>query len=445
MILRDRVKTFLLLLCGLLLTASLTSLSQAEEAVKKNTAIESVPRCGEKDQWWIDRQDRFNQRIKQGDADLLMIGDSITHGWEGAGKAVWQKYYAKRSAVNLGIGGDRTQHVLWRLDNGNLEGISPKLAVVMIGTNNARDNQPEETAEGIKQIVEKLRKKLPKTKVLLLGIFPRGETNEDVLRKKNIAVNQIIQKLDDGKNVFYFDFGDQFLTEDGTLSKEVMPDLLHLNSDSYVIWAEAIEPYVAKYVGGEPDSEEGFAPLFDGKTLDGWHQEGGSATYEVKEDMIVGTVNPKAQKNTFLCTDKTYANFVLKLEVKMGQPTCNSGIQIRSHLRPNGTVFGYQCELDPSERSWSGGIYDESRRGWLSPLKGDECRRARATFNRNDWNTVEIRADGTSIQTWINGVQCSNLKDDKDAEGFIGLQVHTGKEGQVFWRKIRIKELPKSE
>ena len=107
----------------------------------------------------------MNQRVKQGKVDLLMIGDSITHGWEGAGKEVWQKFYAKRNAVNLGISGDQTQHVLWRLENGNLDGIQPKLAVLMIGTNNAAGGNPQEIAAGVRAIVERLRAKLPQTKI----------------------------------------------------------------------------------------------------------------------------------------------------------------------------------------------------------------------------------------------------------------------------------------
>jgi lysophospholipase L1-like esterase len=195
------------------------------------------------------RHQSFNARVKQGNVDLIFIGDSITHGWEGAGKAVWQKFYAKRNAVNLGIGGDRTQHVLWRLENGNIDGISPKLAVIMIGTNNSGGNKPEDIAEGVKAIVEKLQAKLPQTKVLVLGIFPRGPNNQDRLRQVNAKTNEIISKLADDKAVFYLDIGQKFLKDDGTLGKDIMPDLLHPNAKGYEIWAEAIEPTVAKLMG----------------------------------------------------------------------------------------------------------------------------------------------------------------------------------------------------
>jgi lysophospholipase L1-like esterase len=211
----------------------------------QHDAVKPVPREGN----WMLRHERMNERVKQGNVDLVFIGDSITQGWEGAGRAVWEKFYSQRNAVNLGIGGDRTQHVLWRLQNGNLEGISPKLAVVMIGTNNSGSNTPQQIADGIKAILDELQKRCPKTKVLLLGIFPRGETPEDPRRKVNEATNQIIAKYADNERVFYLDIGPKFLDDDGTLSREIMPDLLHLNQKSYTIWAESIEPLVKKLMG----------------------------------------------------------------------------------------------------------------------------------------------------------------------------------------------------
>lgn len=200
------------------------------------------------DQGWKTRAELLNQRVKENpDAQILFIGDSITQGWEGAGKQIWEKSYANRKAVNLGIGGDRTQHVLYRLQNGNLEGVKPKAAVVMIGTNNSNgeDNTPGQIAEGIRAIVKELRAKQPQMKVLLLGIFPRSE-NFTPQRGKITQINQVIQKLDDGKNVFYLDIGHRFLEEDGTLSAEIMPDYLHLSPKGYQIWADAIEPKLAE-------------------------------------------------------------------------------------------------------------------------------------------------------------------------------------------------------
>jgi beta-glucosidase len=181
---------------------------------------------------------------------LLLIGDSITHGWEGDGKSVWEKFYTKRNAMNLGIGGDRTQHVLWRLENGNIDGLKPKAAVLMIGTNNSNgnDNTAEEIGAGIQAIVKKLREKLPETKVLILAVFPRGE-KPNPQRDKNAKASEIASQLADNQNVFYLDIGPKFLQDDGTLSKEIMPDLLHLSPKGYEIWATSIEDRLAEMMG----------------------------------------------------------------------------------------------------------------------------------------------------------------------------------------------------
>lgn len=213
-----------------------------------HSAVKAAPRG---DRGWQDRAKLLDQRLKDTpNAEVLFIGDSITQGWEGDGKQVWADRYAKRKAVNLGIGGDRTQHVLWRLENAPLEDVKPKAAVVMIGTNNSNgeDNTPGQIAEGIAAIVQKLRERLPNTKVLLLGIFPRSE-NFTPQRGKLTQVNQVIAKLDDGKNVHFLDIGHRFLNSDGILPGDVMPDYLHLSPKGYQIWADAIEPKLAELLG----------------------------------------------------------------------------------------------------------------------------------------------------------------------------------------------------
>lgn len=228
----------------LLTVCALGALVQSAIGQESDT-VKPVPR----DANWMKRHDSFNERVKKGDVDLIFIGDSITQAWEGPGKQVWAETYAKRNAVNLGIGGDRTQHVLWRLDNGNIEGIKPKLAVIMIGTNNSGSNTSEQIAEGITAIVHKLREKLPETKILLLGIFPRGVDDNDAKRKVNAGANAIVAKLADGKMVEYLDIGPKFLDDKNVLSKDVMPDLLHLTPAAYKIWADAIEEHVARMMG----------------------------------------------------------------------------------------------------------------------------------------------------------------------------------------------------
>lgn len=215
-----------------------------------HSAVTPVPRT---DEWWVKRHESFNERVKQGNCDLIMIGDSITHSWENAGKEVWAKYYEQRKAVNLGIGGDRTQHVLWRLQNGNLEGISPKAAVLMIGTNNSNkdDNTAEEIADGITAIVKELRKRLPETKILILAIFPRGE-EPSPQREKNAKASEIASKLADGKMVHFMDIGVHFLAPDKKLTKDIMPDYLHLTELGYRFWAIAIEGKLRELMGEKP-------------------------------------------------------------------------------------------------------------------------------------------------------------------------------------------------
>jgi hypothetical protein len=181
--------------------------------------------------------------------------------------------------------------------------------------------------------------------------------------------------------------------------------------------------------------------LFDGKSLDNWVQRNGKALFEVKEGCIVGTTVLNTP-NSFLCTKNTYTNFVLELDFLVGE--MNSGVQIRSESRPDyqdGRVHGYQVEIDPSERAWTGGIYDEARRLWLYDLKTNEA--ARAAFNKGEWNHLHIEAQGDSIRTWLNGVPAANLRDSMTREGFIALQVHSSKSaGQtVRWRNVRILDL----
>jgi len=164
------------------------------------------------------------------------------------GKKVWDKYFKPLHVLNLGFSGDRTENVLWRLRNGEVEGLSPKLITLMIGTNNTghRTEPPEETAVGIKEILRELRGRMPEAKILLLAIFPRDETPDGKMRKQNDAINAIIKDFGDEKHIFFRDIGDKFLDESGNIPKEIMPDSLHPNLDGYQIWADAIMPDVKK-------------------------------------------------------------------------------------------------------------------------------------------------------------------------------------------------------
>lgn len=208
--------------------------------------------------WWMPRHQQVLDRVAQGNVDLIWVGDSITHGWENQGKAVWEQYYSKRNAVNMGFGGDRTQHVLWRFENGEIDGISPKLVVLMIGTNNSNgtDNTAEEIADGIKAICAQIRAKLPKTKILMLAIFPRGDAEQRKNKvqaaafndqwAKNKKASELASTIADGKHIYYLDINDKFLDAEGKLPEDIMPDFLHPNQKGYELWAEAIEPQVKK-------------------------------------------------------------------------------------------------------------------------------------------------------------------------------------------------------
>ncbi|MFZ5551226.1 MAG: GDSL-type esterase/lipase family protein [Pseudomonadota bacterium] len=199
--------------------------------------------------WWLPRHERKlaekRQLIAAGTPpDVVFIGDSITEGWEKDGQQVWAEHYAKYNALALGFGGDRTENVLWRLQHGEIDGIAPKVVVLMIGTNNTghRAENPETTAAGIKRLLDEIHQRLPATKVLLLAIFPRGDKPDDGLRVLNERVNKIIAGFADGRTVHFLNVNNDLLEPDGSLSKDTMPDLLHPNAKGYAIWQRTMAP-----------------------------------------------------------------------------------------------------------------------------------------------------------------------------------------------------------
>ena len=222
-------------------------------------ALTPVPRSGNQ----AKLHESFNAISREGKAQLIFLGDSITQGWSRKGAEAWEQYWAPYQAANFGIGGDRTEHVLWRLANGNYDGLNPKLTVLMIGTNNTGHegremaehggtvytSSAEETAAGVTAIIDAMAEKQPEMKVLLLAIFPRGADRNDPKRQKNDAINKLISKLGERDYVTYLNINDNFLKPDGTLPKEIMPDLLHLNADGYKIWSQAIESTVKELMG----------------------------------------------------------------------------------------------------------------------------------------------------------------------------------------------------
>jgi lysophospholipase L1-like esterase len=238
----------------LLLALALNGLC-ALASFAQNTAMVPVPR-GPNDSPtnWMLRHEGYVNEAKKGGVNLLFLGDSITDGWRWGtgGSKIWPQVYAPRAAANFGIGWDRIQNVLWRVENGELENIAPKVVVLLIGTNNSgneddghpRNTTPEIIA-GISNLVRQIQFRLPQSKILLLGLFPRGQKG-DPIREQVKAVNAGISTLaDDGKTRF-LDLGDKFLEPDGTLSRGLFPDLLHPNERGYRIWTDAMEPTLAE-------------------------------------------------------------------------------------------------------------------------------------------------------------------------------------------------------
>jgi lysophospholipase L1-like esterase len=204
--------------------------------------------------WWKSRcLEKRNEIVDNGENeyDIVMVGDSITHRWEregGEGRALFAELKKTYRILNLGYGGDRTQHVIWRMENGELEGYRAKLFTLMIGTNNPERN-PADVAAGVKRILEIIRAKHPESKVVLMPIFPRGAKPDDKNRVRNEKTNAIIKDYADGKDVIWLDFNAKFLEPDGTMTRRVMNDLLHPNETGYQIWLDAIGPVFKRILG----------------------------------------------------------------------------------------------------------------------------------------------------------------------------------------------------
>lgn len=231
--------------------ASLAGRSEAEIPAQQ-TAAWTLP-------WWRPRHEAKLAEVRALRAAgksprLVFIGDSITQGWEAAGRAVWADRFARYDALNLGFSADRTEHVLWRLQQGEIDGIAPQVAVLMIGTNNTGDRRhdPAVTAAGVRRVIDEIRLRLPTTRILLLGIFPRGARPDDALRAINEQVNARIRAFADDRTVYFLDIGASLMNADGSLSPDVMPDQLHLSEQGYRQWAQAMEPTLDRLLDVSP-------------------------------------------------------------------------------------------------------------------------------------------------------------------------------------------------
>jgi len=236
-----------------LLTAG-GALAQDTNAPALNTALVPVLRTNPAN--WVARHEGFVQETQKGGIEVLFLGDSITDFWRNTGSNVWNRYYAPRHAANFGISGDRTQHVLWRMDHGELDGIKPRVVVLLIGTNNTgkeknsdkiRNTVPE-TIAGVQAVVRELHAKLPDSKILLLAIFPRGSGPNDSNRRKVEECNKIIAKLHDGQHVFFMSINDKFLTPEGKLIGFRPSDNLHPVTEGFDIWLSSVAPTLKGWV-----------------------------------------------------------------------------------------------------------------------------------------------------------------------------------------------------
>lgn len=214
--------------------------------------------------WWLPRHqaklEEARRMVAEGRApQLVLVGDSITQGWEKEGREVWRRHLARYDALGLGFGGDRTENVLWRLQHGAVDGLDPKVAVLMVGTNNAglRADPPALTVAGIRRNIDELQRRLPRTRILVLAIFPRDADADAPLRRLNDQVNAQLPGLADGQRVVFLDINRAFLDSDGRLPKDVMPDLLHPNEHGYAIWMRAMQPTLERLMTLPPLTLEG--------------------------------------------------------------------------------------------------------------------------------------------------------------------------------------------
>lgn len=249
-----KIKSLALVLLGLASLVTFTAAQTAgQNAPAKKTPVDASAPIPKPDARFKTKHESFLARAAQGPVGLLFLGDSITEGW-GKAPAIWEKYYGKYQPANFGIGGDTTQNVIWRIENGELDNVKPKVVVLMLGTNNTGSHNAQQIAAADKKIVGMIRKKLPEAKVLVLAVFPRGPRKnrdgsmDDGVKKMEIinAVNKELAKLADGKNVFFLDINAKFLGADGKIPNDIMPDQLHPNVAGYQIWADAMQPTLEK-------------------------------------------------------------------------------------------------------------------------------------------------------------------------------------------------------
>lgn len=403
-------------------------------------------------EWWPKRHEALNKQAENNKWDLVMIGDSITDSWDGAGKEVWEEFYASRNTGNLGISGDETQHVVYRIENGNLKGQSPKLAIVMIGTNNLGNakHEPSDVAEGIEAVVGSIQNATPDTQILLLAMFPRGQASDDPYRAQIAEVNKQISELADWESVHYMDIGHVFLEEDGSLSKKIMPDFLHLTEEGYKRWAEAIEPKVAELMGGLAEAQQS---LFNGSSLKGWTDEDGNSPPK-GWGVVNGTLAVTGWGEDAVTIDQ-FGDFDFQIEWRLPRKG-NGGIFYRvadyryiwlgpEYQLVDDLTRGYKPTADNSTGS-SIDLY--------GPVASKPVR------PHGSWNHTRITLVDDHVEHWLNGCRIlqydfetddwnARVKDSKFSRlhpyygqpdrGKFKLQNHIG--SRVQYRDILVREL----
>jgi lysophospholipase L1-like esterase len=329
------------------------------------------------------RHDEFLKVAKAGNVDLLFVGDSITDGWRGGGKAIWDKYFGPFKPANFGISGDRTEHVIWRLRNGELEGIQPKLVVLMIGTNNG--DPAGDVAQGIRTIINDIHERSPRSKVLLLAIFPRSE-KPDGARAKNEEVNKLIAKFAtfaETRKVAYLDINAKFLAPDGTLPKDIMPDFLHPNEKGYQIWADAIIDKVKQMLQGE-----------SGRPLPGFSPPSTVAKVaKIEESVAAGKVDAGMKSLQKLAEDKDAKTAEAAKSTLAAIEAWKESVDKEiARLREEGDVFTAADLCAGMEKNFTG----DAAKGYqeqASELKKDAAYTAGKEFQKLSAFPAELRKD----------------------------------------------------
>lgn len=390
---------------------------------------------------------RYEEQIKQFEAENKKIkpANDIVVLYGSSSFAFWKKYaehLAPYNVVNRGFGGSTAAEAIYYFERAVFP-LKPKVIFWYEGENDLSAGfSIDSTFYNLLKMRDIIKKKLPNTKFVPLSV--KYSPSRKSIREKQKLYNGMVRgiaKSDKGMN--FIDVAALQFKPDGNIDPLMFEaDSLHVSEIAYEKWAVRMKQYL-EVVFPKP-LKENWVSIFNGKDFEGWEQKGGTAKYEVVDGVVVGTSTLNTP-NSFMCTKKIYKDFVLEFEVKV-DTLLNSGVQFRSNSRPeyrNGVVHGYQCEIDPSLRAFSAGIYDEQRRGWLYKPEGDPY--AQQAFNRFGWNKYRIEAIGSSIKTYLNGRLVSDIIDTVEKDGFIGLQVHSiGNPEQdgtkVMWKNIRIWE-----